>query len=108
MDRNTTKTTMFDDDIEFTAEYGTAVILIDRHPARIRGDRLTADEADFDRIVRQLLASEEEIDARWSGPEMDRIGAAGTVLPLPKIAGEIRRCAASRPAGPKVREVANR
>lgn len=37
-------------------------------------------EADFDRIVAQLLASDEEINARWSGPEMDRIGAAGTVV----------------------------
>lgn len=56
MDRNTTKTTMFDDDIEFTAEYGTAVILIDRHPARIRGDRLTADEAANDVSHRQVIA----------------------------------------------------
>lgn len=43
-------------------------------------DEVAELEADFDRIVRQLLASEEEIDARWSGPEMDRIGAAGTVV----------------------------
>lgn len=37
-------------------------------------------EADFDRIVGQLTASGEQINARWSGPEMDRIGAAETVV----------------------------
>lgn len=37
-------------------------------------------EAEFDRIVRQLVASNEDLNARWSGPEMDRIGAAGTVV----------------------------
>lgn len=37
-------------------------------------------EAEFDRIVSQLLASGEELNARWSGPEMERIGAAGTVV----------------------------
>ncbi len=37
-------------------------------------------ESDFDRIVEQILNSGEEVNARWSGPEMDRIGAAGTVV----------------------------
>ena len=37
-------------------------------------------EADFDRIVAQLHQSEEETNARWGGPEMERIGAAGTVV----------------------------
>jgi len=42
------------------------------------GVQLSELEADFDRIVRQLTASGEEIDATWKGPEMDRLGAAGT------------------------------
>lgn len=37
-------------------------------------------EADFDRIVDQLLGGAEEVNARWSGPEMDRLGASGTVV----------------------------
>ncbi|HRF59105.1 MAG TPA: phytanoyl-CoA dioxygenase family protein [Fimbriimonadaceae bacterium] len=37
-------------------------------------------ESEFDRIVEQILATDEEVNARWSGPEMDRIGAAGTVV----------------------------
>lgn len=32
-------------------------------------------ETDFDRIVRQISESGENINARWSGPEVDRIGA---------------------------------
>ncbi|MBI5706593.1 MAG: phytanoyl-CoA dioxygenase family protein [Armatimonadetes bacterium] len=31
-------------------------------------------ERDFDRIVDQLLCSNEDINARWSGPEMERLG----------------------------------
>jgi ectoine hydroxylase-related dioxygenase (phytanoyl-CoA dioxygenase family) len=37
-------------------------------------------EAEFDRIVRQVLASGEEANARWSGPEMERMGAASTTV----------------------------
>lgn len=37
-------------------------------------------ERDFDRIVDQLVSSNEEINARWSGPEMDRIGGETIVL----------------------------
>ncbi len=37
-------------------------------------------ETDFDRIVHQLLSSGENVNARWGGPEMDRMGAAGTVV----------------------------
>lgn len=37
-------------------------------------------EHDFDRIVTQILASGEEVNARWAGPEMERMGAAGTVV----------------------------
>src|SRR4051794_16450024 len=37
-------------------------------------------ERDFDRIVAQLLASGEDVNARWSGPEMDRLGAQDTVV----------------------------
>jgi phytanoyl-CoA hydroxylase len=36
-------------------------------------EELQALEADFDRIVRQLQDSGEEINARWTGPEMDRL-----------------------------------
>lgn len=44
------------------------------------GEKLSELTAEFDRIVRQLSASGEEINARWSGPEMDRLGAAGTTV----------------------------
>lgn len=38
-------------------------------------------EKDFDRIVAQLMEHEEQqINARWSGPEMDRMGAQNTVI----------------------------
>lgn len=37
-------------------------------------------EREFDRIVDQLVASKEHIDARWSGPVMDRIGGNTVVL----------------------------
>lgn len=37
-------------------------------------------EADFDRIVAQLVASDEDINARWSGPEMEKMGASNTVV----------------------------
>lgn len=37
-------------------------------------------EAEFDRIVRQLNQSGEETNARWSGPEMDRLGAKNLVV----------------------------
>lgn len=43
-------------------------------------DELREMERDFDRIVEQLIASKEELNARWSGPEMDRIGAGTVVL----------------------------
>jgi ectoine hydroxylase-related dioxygenase (phytanoyl-CoA dioxygenase family) len=43
-------------------------------------DEVAELEADFDRIVDQLSASGENINARWSGPEMDRVGAEGTVV----------------------------
>lgn len=37
-------------------------------------------ERDFDRIVDQISRSGEEINARWSGPEMEKMGAANTVV----------------------------
>jgi ectoine hydroxylase-related dioxygenase (phytanoyl-CoA dioxygenase family) len=37
-------------------------------------------EADFDRIVAQLLGSKEDVNARWSGPEMDRLDAGKTSI----------------------------
>jgi len=35
-------------------------------------------EHDFDRIVGQLVASQEHINATWTGPDMEKLGAAGT------------------------------
>ncbi|MEJ5169989.1 MAG: phytanoyl-CoA dioxygenase family protein [Fimbriimonadales bacterium] len=37
-------------------------------------------EEDFDRIVSQLLASGENVNARWGGPEMERLGAQSTTV----------------------------
>lgn len=37
-------------------------------------------ERDFDRIIDQLVASKEHINARWGGQEMERIGAGTVVL----------------------------
>ncbi len=37
-------------------------------------------ETDFDRIVAQISRSGEEINAKWSGPEMDKLGADNTVV----------------------------
>ena len=37
-------------------------------------------ESEFDRIVSQISRAGEEINAKWSGPEMDKMGAANTVV----------------------------
>lgn len=37
-------------------------------------------EEDFDRIVAQITSSGEDTNARWSGPEMEKMGAAGSVV----------------------------
>ncbi|MFM9874057.1 MAG: phytanoyl-CoA dioxygenase family protein [Fimbriimonadaceae bacterium] len=37
-------------------------------------------EQEFDRIVGQILASGEDVNARWGGPEMEKLGAAETVV----------------------------
>jgi phytanoyl-CoA hydroxylase len=37
-------------------------------------------ESAFDQIVAQLMASGEEINARWGGDSMDALGATGTVV----------------------------
>ncbi len=37
-------------------------------------------ERDFDRIVAQLTASNEDINARWTGQEVERLGAMNTVV----------------------------
>ncbi len=44
-----------------------------------RGE-IAALEADFDRIVHQITASGEQINATWSGPEMERLDAANLVV----------------------------
>lgn len=43
-------------------------------------DQVARLEEDFDRIVAQILASGEEANARWNGPEMEKMGAAPTVV----------------------------
>jgi len=37
-------------------------------------------ERDFDSIVRQISGAAESIDARWSGPEVERLGAMNTTV----------------------------
>jgi ectoine hydroxylase-related dioxygenase (phytanoyl-CoA dioxygenase family) len=37
-------------------------------------------ERDFDRIVHQITATDEETNARWAGPEMDRLNVSDTVV----------------------------
>lgn len=43
-----------------------------------RPDELVVLERDFDRIVSQISTSGENVEARWSGPEMDRLNAGST------------------------------
>lgn len=43
-------------------------------------DEVAELETDFDKIVQQISSSGEDINARWSGPEMDRIGATETFV----------------------------
>lgn len=43
-------------------------------------DEIRALEEDFDRIVAQLVGSKEDINARWEGPEMERLGATKTSI----------------------------
>ncbi len=45
-----------------------------------RPDEVAALEKDFDRIVGQLTASGERIDATWDGGETDKIARAGDVI----------------------------
>src|SRR5687767_11615849 len=37
-------------------------------------------ERDFDRTVQQLMKSNETINARWTGPEMQQLGAQNTTV----------------------------
>lgn len=37
-------------------------------------------ESEFDRIVAQIVQSGEAVNAKWSGPEMEKMGAADTVV----------------------------
>jgi len=37
-------------------------------------------ETEFDRIVAQILASGEQVNARWGGPEMERIASPNSVV----------------------------
>lgn len=51
-----------------------------RVPGVFGGEALAGLEAEFDRIVAQVVASGEQANARWGGAEMERMGAAGTVV----------------------------
>lgn len=44
------------------------------------GDDLARMTTDFDRIVDQLIASKEQINARWGGEQMEKMGAQNTVI----------------------------
>ncbi len=37
-------------------------------------------EAGFDKIIDQIISSKEQINARWGGPEMERMGTSGMVV----------------------------
>jgi len=43
-------------------------------------DEIRALETDFDRIVARLTSGHEDVNARWQGPEMEKLGAAETVV----------------------------
>lgn len=43
-------------------------------------DEIATLEREFDRIVAQISESGEDINARWSGPEMDKMGASDSVV----------------------------
>lgn len=43
-------------------------------------DEVAVLEADFDKIVAQLMSSDEQINARWKGPEVEKLGAQDTVV----------------------------
>ncbi|MBL8069150.1 MAG: phytanoyl-CoA dioxygenase family protein [Armatimonadetes bacterium] len=43
-------------------------------------DEVQVLEADFDRIVAQILASGEHINATWTGPEMEKLGSQNMVV----------------------------
>ncbi len=43
-------------------------------------DEICELEAEFDRIVEQIARSREQINARWSGPEMERLNVPETVV----------------------------
>ena len=45
-----------------------------------RPDEVAALEQDFDRIVGQLTASGEMVDATWDGGETDKIAGVGDVI----------------------------
>jgi phytanoyl-CoA hydroxylase len=44
------------------------------------GQELAAMEHDFDRIVSQITSSDENTNARWGGPEMEKMGAKEMVV----------------------------
>ena len=45
-----------------------------------QGHKVLRLEAEFDRIVSQISASGEDVNAKWSGPEMEKLGAAGMTV----------------------------
>lgn len=49
-------------------------------PSVFSPEEVAALETDFDRIIAQLIASKESINATWTGPEMARLGAGNLVV----------------------------
>lgn len=45
-----------------------------------KSDQLAAMELDFDRIVEQISAKGESVNAAWSGPEMERLNTSGAIV----------------------------
>lgn len=43
-------------------------------------DEVSELERDFDRIVQRLLSSDENSNARWGGPEMERLNVSDTIV----------------------------
>ncbi len=45
-----------------------------------KGDQLRELQSEFDRIIHALVSSGEDVNARWSGEEVNKMGAADTVV----------------------------
>ncbi len=61
--------------LEFYREHGYFVAKAVFSPAEV-----AELERDFDRIIAQIMASNETINARWGGAEVEKLGATDTVI----------------------------